>query len=358
MTEGSVKNGSGGFMGDIILRGGALGLWLGNQQFTVRNVTIDGAATGIYAAWNWGWTYQGRLVSTISKDVAHRCLGITINNADIGFDIVSGGLIGTVGGVALIDVTITNTSIGIRSSVNSQGSLHGSLAFNNLAFKNVTKGVTVADGTLVIPGSSNTSTIESWVQGNVYSGATGQGAFTQSNTAATTKDASLLDSTGRVVSRGHPQYVDYDVSQFASARSAGAKGNGVTDDTAALQALFTAAANCQVVFLDAGVYYITDTRMSDSVLHSLMDADPRLQSRFLSALASSAKRGASSSRVALHSTPKRTPRSRSRSVMPAMLAWLRSQMSCTFAPDRVSAREPHRLPQFHHKGSSRRCHRH
>jgi glucan 1,3-beta-glucosidase len=55
-----MENGSGGFMGDLVFNGGKIGMWLGNQQFTVRNVTVNGATTGIFADWNWGWTYQGQ----------------------------------------------------------------------------------------------------------------------------------------------------------------------------------------------------------------------------------------------------------------------------------------------------------
>jgi glucan 1,3-beta-glucosidase len=189
--------------------------------------------------------------------------GITISNAQVGFDVVTGGLTKdtqTTGGLALIDVVINNTPIGIRSSVNSQGSLHGSIVLNNVKLNNVPTAVAVADGTTVLAGTAGSTTISSWGQGNVYSGASAQGKFVQGDIPAGTKDASLLDSAGRIFGRGHPQYADYDVSQFVSARSAGAKGDGVTDDTTALQALFTAAANCQVVFLDAGVYFITNTR--------------------------------------------------------------------------------------------------
>jgi hypothetical protein len=49
-------------MGDLIFNGGKIGMWLGNQQFTVRNVSISDASTAIFAMWNWGWTFQVRPV--------------------------------------------------------------------------------------------------------------------------------------------------------------------------------------------------------------------------------------------------------------------------------------------------------
>lgn len=48
----AMENGSGGFMGDIVFNGGKLGMWIGNQQFTVRNVTMKNAQTAIYGLWN------------------------------------------------------------------------------------------------------------------------------------------------------------------------------------------------------------------------------------------------------------------------------------------------------------------
>jgi glucan 1,3-beta-glucosidase len=187
-------------------------------------------------------------------------IGITISRAQVGFDLVSGGLDKdhqTVGGVALIDGVINDTPIGIRSSTNSQGSLHGSLVLNNLKLNNVPSAVAVADGTVVLAGGSNT--VSSWGQGNVFTGTGTQGQFVQGEIAGAKKDGSLLDSAGRIFGRGHPQYADFDASQVLSARGAGAKGDGVTDDTAALQSLFNAAQGCKIAFLDAGVYYVTDT---------------------------------------------------------------------------------------------------
>ena len=52
------------------------------------------------------------------------------------------------------------------------------------------------------------------------------------------KAASLLDSAGRIFGKTHPQYADYAPDQFVSVKSQGAKGDGRTDDTAAIQAVF------------------------------------------------------------------------------------------------------------------------
>lgn len=54
-----MENGSGGFMSDLTFEGGKFGLWVGNQQFTSRNLTIRDAQTAIYMNWNWGWTFKG-----------------------------------------------------------------------------------------------------------------------------------------------------------------------------------------------------------------------------------------------------------------------------------------------------------
>ena len=52
------------------------------------------------------------------------------------------------------------------------------------------------------------------------------------------KPAMLLDFQGKVVGKTHPQYADHDVDDFISVRDFGAMGDGVTDDTEALQAVF------------------------------------------------------------------------------------------------------------------------
>ncbi|EIW85955.1 glycoside hydrolase family 55 protein [Coniophora puteana RWD-64-598 SS2] len=240
-----MENGSGGWMGDIVVNGGNIGLNVGNQQFTVRNVTINNAVTAISGIWNWGFTYQG----------------LTISNCQVGLDLATGGLTQaaqTVGSVLVVDAVVTNTPIFIQDSTAANGGLSaGSLVLSNVQLNNVPTAVTVTGGTTVLAGGS--TTIDSWAQGFTYSGTSGTPTFTQGTITGPSKDASLLDSAGRIFGKTHPQYESYAVDQFVSVKTSGAKGDGSTDDTAALQAVFDQYAGCKIIFFDAGTYYITDT---------------------------------------------------------------------------------------------------
>jgi glucan 1,3-beta-glucosidase len=53
-----MEDGSGGVLSDLEFVGGRLGVLVGNQQFTVRNVSFSNAQIAIQAVWNWGWTWQ------------------------------------------------------------------------------------------------------------------------------------------------------------------------------------------------------------------------------------------------------------------------------------------------------------
>jgi len=70
----------------------------------------------------------------------------------------------------------------------------------------------------------------------------------------------LTTSSGSYYTQSKPQYANVPASQFVSARTSGAKGNGVHDDTAPLQkALNATAAAGQILFVDAGTYLVTKT---------------------------------------------------------------------------------------------------
>ena len=141
---------------------------------------------------------------------------------------------------------MTNTPIFLRTSQPSTGHLAGSLVLNNIKLNNVPTAVGVSGGDVVLAGG--TTTIEHWVQGNVYTGTSAASKFVQANVTPPNKASSLLDSAGRIFGKTHPQYVNYAVDQFVSIRSLGAKGDGKTDDTQAIQDAFSQA-GCFVIDL-------------------------------------------------------------------------------------------------------------
>lgn len=150
----------------------------------------------------------------------------------------------TSGSLAIIDATINNTPIFVRTSVASGGTLDGSLVINNAKLTNVPVAVGVeSTGQTVLAGG--TTTIASWGQGNVFHGTSATGTFTQGSVVAASKPASLLDSSGKIFGRTHPQYAAFSTSQFVSVKSNGAKGDGVTDDTAAITAIFNQVGKAQ-----------------------------------------------------------------------------------------------------------------
>jgi len=146
--------------------------------------------------------------------------------------------------VAIIDAIVADTPTFLRTSKASNGTLAGSIVLNNIKLTNVPIAVGVAGGATVLTGG--TTTIASWGQGNVYRGKNAEATFTQGTIPAPSKASSLLDSAGRVVTKMHPQYASYAVSQFISVKDQGAKGDGATDDTAALKDIFAKVCGCQI----------------------------------------------------------------------------------------------------------------
>ncbi|KAF8520004.1 exo-beta-1,3-glucanase [Hysterangium stoloniferum] len=240
-----IENGSGGFMGDLAFNGGKFGIWVGNQQFTVRNITVNNAQTGIFMQWNWGWTFQG----------------VTINNCQIGFQITTGrGITSstqTAGAEAIIDATVIDTPILLETTQTSSGSLAGSLLLDNVKLSNVPTAVKTAQGITVFAGPG-TGTITQWAQGNIYSGSSGSGKFVQTSLIQPEKPSSLLQN-GKIASRTRPQYETFSTSQIVSVKAEGAKGDGNTDDTSAIQAVIDKFWGCKIIFFDAGTYVVSDT---------------------------------------------------------------------------------------------------
>lgn len=237
-----IESGSGGFMNDLVFNGGLNGVVFGNQQFTVRNLTFSNAVTAISQIWDWGWTYKS----------------IAINNCSVGLNMSSGGPTAqSVGSVTFLDSSISNTPIGIATAhdATSQPPTGGSLIIENVVLNNVPVAVAGPGNTTALAGG--TRTIAAWGEGHSY---TPNGPNNFENAIPPNLRPASLVSGNKYYERSKPQYEQYPVSSFISARSQGATGNGQTDDTAALQrAVRLAKAQNKILFLDQGDYILTST---------------------------------------------------------------------------------------------------
>jgi glucan 1,3-beta-glucosidase len=233
--------GSGGFLADITITGGLYGANVGNQQFTMRNLVISDAVTGISQIWDWGWTYQGLTITNCTT-------AISVNNGGVGNQLV--------GSVVVLDSTIQDCSTFVTSAWQSSTSSNGSLILENIALENVPVAVKGPSGTVLAGG---TTTIGAWGQGHKYT-PNGPTNFQGTFTAPTRPSALLASGSSRYYTKSKPQYEASAQSLFVSIRSAGATGDGSTDDTSAIQAALTSAASSgKIVFFDQGTYKVTKT---------------------------------------------------------------------------------------------------
>ncbi|KAF3911280.1 hypothetical protein AA313_de0207924 [Arthrobotrys entomopaga] len=188
----------------------------------------------------------------------------TINNCGVGFNAL-GGADGTgagsdqgTGSLTVVDAVITNTGTAVLAALS--GTNATSILLDNVQFSGVTVGVSNNGATVLAGGST---TIASWGTGRFYNNLnTNGGGISQSGGALPVtfpRPAALQGATGWF-QRSKPQYETVTASGFLNVRSQGAKGDGITDDTAALNtALESAASAGQILWIPYGTYIITNT---------------------------------------------------------------------------------------------------
>jgi len=139
----------------------------------------------------------------------------------------SGGpLAQSVGSVTFIDSEINDTPIGIVTAhgPTSQPLTGGSLILENVYLNNVPIAVQGENNVIALPGTPENSHIAAWGEGHSYT-PDGPQNF-EGFISPVSRPASLLQSDGKYYERSKPQYEQYPVSEFVSARSMGATGNG------------------------------------------------------------------------------------------------------------------------------------
>jgi glucan 1,3-beta-glucosidase len=237
-----IESGSGGFMSDLTFYGGKIGAVLGNQQFTSRNMTFHGCQTAISQIWNWNWLHKS----------------LSINNCAVGIDMsVKPGLNESVGGITVLDSHFYNTGVGIITSASAQSTPKsaGQILLDNVYFENTPVAVQSTTNQLILQGNQK---IASWGQGHVYTSSSNTYTFNRGPLTPPDKSAVLLDGS-TFLEHSRPEYLEYSINQFVTVKSLGAKGDGVTDDTATIQRIIDNYAATKIIFFDAGAYIHTST---------------------------------------------------------------------------------------------------
>lgn len=252
-----MDNGSGGWLEDLVFYDGAVGLFSGNQQFTIVNATFHRCATAIFQNWSWVFLY---------KD-------IEIIDCQVGFDMTQGGDIPATGSIVMIDTRITNAQVGILTSFNDKSTptSAGSLVLENVEFVNTDPAISFPNLTVIVPGNR---VIDHYLQGRVYTayessyqgennltcyGPVARSGRVQQLAGAVPRPAPLLDARNRYFVRSKPQYEGVPVEKFKSAMDFGCSGDGFTDQTDCVQRFLNSIQLDEIAYFDHGYYIITDT---------------------------------------------------------------------------------------------------
>lgn len=220
-----MENGSGGWISDVVVKGGQTGLSLGNQQWSLRSVTVTGSVSNcIYFYWNWAFTF----------------VDLHLSNCPVGIFAQTTSL----GSLMLLDSSMTNVGTGILTSYPNSPFTPGILlerftATNVPTITNQLQGK--ATGVVVLP---------SWVQGTV---------FVNDTLVSSKQTATPLTRADAPLSLRPRPWNPPGGGAVVNVYTYGAKGDGVTDDTAAILAAIAAQPQGGAVFLPQGSYLLTAT---------------------------------------------------------------------------------------------------
>jgi glucan 1,3-beta-glucosidase len=235
-----MENGSGGFFSDVIFEGGEFGMWVGNQQFTARNVTIrDASIAGIFLNWDFVWTIKG--IHVYDTPVA-----IDMNNV--------------MGSLTIIDSdfhNITDTVIKTKFVPRAANMSCSVYLENTLLDLEIGTPIIENSGEVVLLASQpGPYVMESWGQGYIWEKNGSVRLGTIEFAQKVKRPRSLVGYDGSYLEMKRPEYYQDDMIDVTSL---GVLGDGKKDVTHLLQKILIKYAHKKVLLFPHGVYLLSDT---------------------------------------------------------------------------------------------------
>ena len=199
----TVEGGSGTFMGNLDFEGGAVGLNINNQQYSVKDVTFTGCQTGVVISHGFDIVFQG----------------LQFTSCTIGINATAGG-VGNVGSFALLDTTAdsVDTLVLTKTQFNTTSfSTTGddSVVIDHLQTTKVAKTVVADNTTLLVGGVGQT-----WVYGNAYlTGGPLAGVHDNGVTYESSRSPSLTVAGDHFFTMPPPTYQEYRVEQVINIKN-------------------------------------------------------------------------------------------------------------------------------------------
>ncbi|KAH7081450.1 pectin lyase fold/virulence factor [Paraphoma chrysanthemicola] len=167
----------------------------------------------------------------------------------------------------LLDTLLQNVGTGVLLGPlnKTPGNDTPGVSLENLGLRFVDRTVADTFGTTLVPNPTRTGSLRHWAVGPVYKN--GERTCFSGNTSEYSRESTLLGGGGQAGppldtynGRTYPDFESATVDQFVHIRDYGAKGDGTTDDTKAVQSAFDATADgSKYLYVDAGVYLVSDT---------------------------------------------------------------------------------------------------
>ncbi|KAF3940988.1 hypothetical protein ABW19_dt0209110 [Dactylella cylindrospora] len=250
-----IENSEHVFVTDTSITGGKVGAEISARSGTFRGVSFQHMTdTAIKMIYNYEFTFKSLFVNNITY------FGIDASRTRL----VNGVNSQASNSIVVLESEFTNLLVAVRTA--RGGSSVAPIGAGAIVLERIVVGPGVTpvrrDNGIKVYNPrpwDGVRTINWWAQGRKYTppqyaGANFTGEFVP---ASTVND---LQADGKYLERPRPVYSEYTAERFISVMTLGAKGDGVTDDTAKLQEAFDLAANTgRSIFIDHGTYIVTKT---------------------------------------------------------------------------------------------------